>query len=161
MPKPWTCALCEATSKGTAVTRVNQSDICTWCRDELRRTGRGYCPRCKASYSRSEMSDGYCKAHKRELNKAYREANREREALRVATWKAAHPDRPRSPRDQRGPSTEYDRARYRAWHQANRDRVLLRQRAYTQAKAAENPDYWRERYQRAKARIWRAMRGEP
>lgn len=160
MASEWTCALCEATSKGTAVRRVNQSDICTWCRDELKRTGRGYCPRCKASYSRDEMSDGYCKAHKREMNKAYREANREREAARVAAWKAAHPQpRPHHWRSYvRNP--DQDRARSRAWHQANRARDKARQRTYTQAKATENPNYWRERYQQAKARAWRAMRGE-
>lgn len=150
-----TCALCEATSAGSAVRFSNQhSKICTWCQAELKKTGRGFCPRCKKAYPLAEMRDGYCGEHKREINHAYREAHKEKEAARVKAWKEANP-RPRPSRWKLYRDPEQDRARARAWHHANRDRALERSRAYTQAKADANPSYWKERYQREKMRVWR------
>lgn len=154
----WQCVLCEATNAGTAVRRVNgQSLICTWCAGELKRTERAFCPTCCTTYPRAEMSDGYCKPHKRALNAAYRAANREREKARVAAWKQAHPGPNNWHTARSNPAR--DRARALAWHHANREVALERQRAYRQQKAAENPNYWRERYQRAKLRAYRRLIG--
>jgi hypothetical protein len=68
----WICVLCEATSAGTAVVRAPRKPYCQWCADEMQRTGRRYCPRCKASVPIAEMTTGMCKAHNRERFAAYR-----------------------------------------------------------------------------------------
>ena len=156
-----TCLLCESTSAGTAVRFRNQyAKICTWCQGELKRSGRGWCPRCERAYPLVEMRDGYCKAHKHEINAAYHAAHRERQHQRVNAWKAANPDWRRRYSRRRKRTSEQDKARYHRWYRANHTRARAAQRAYVQAQAAANPNYWRDRYQQAKVRAWRKTREE-
>lgn len=160
----WQCQLCESGAHGTAVKRSNgQSDLCTWCRAELRRTGRGYCPRCKVAYPLVEMRDGYCVAHKREINAAYRAAHVEQERARVRAWRetTSYTARPHTQEERRkwhAAHRDANNARSRAWHHAHRERARERMRAYTQANAATNPDYWRARYRREKVCQWQKGR---
>ena len=84
------------------------------------------------------MRDGYCRAHKRAMNAAYRATHAERERDRVAAWKAVH--RPARPRRTALDSNE-------------------RQRAYRARKAATDPAYWRNRYLAGKMARWRRAQG--
>lgn len=156
-----TCILCESTSAGVLVRFPNGTKICSWCRAELKKTARGFCPHCERAYPIAEMSDGYCRPHKRAFNKAYREKNHERELARVAAWKKAHP-RPHTKAERRRwyvAHTEREKARSRTWHAANKERAAAGQRRYKAAQVAENPNYWKERYQRAKVRTFRRLFG--
>lgn len=48
MDKRWTCAVCEATSAGTAVKRAGpKALICDWCADQLAQRGHAFCRHCR------------------------------------------------------------------------------------------------------------------
>lgn len=152
-----TCALCEATSAGTAVRWPNgTSAICTWCRSELKKRAHGFCPHCEKTWPLVEMRDGYCKTHKKAINKAYRAAHAARERERVAAYRKEHPrvssHTPAQRRRYYLAHRSKELARSNAWYAAHRDEALARQRAQ---RAARGPDTGK--YQRMKARLFRRL----
>lgn len=147
------CSLCEATSAGTAVTRATR-DLCSYCVASLARTGRAWCTRGRHVVAAVGNKPTWCAACRSAANKAYRTANHERELARVKAWKQAHHSQPR-----KRTSAPSHPDRRRAWYAATRDERLQRARAYRHAQAAANPNYWRERRQRAKVNAFRRLWG--
>lgn len=155
------CLLCEATSAGTHVRFLNQmSKICTWCRGELARTGRGFCPGCEKVYPLAEMTDRarLCKACKRARSAAHRERNRDHI---LAQQRAHYAEKPR-----RGTATPAQRHAYylrhrddyraarHAWRERNKERIRAYNKAYN---AALPPSYWIAKRERAKVRMFRRV----
>ncbi len=141
----WTCALCECSSAGTAVKRAyRNSPLCSWCFAELQRTGRGYCPRCRASVPLGDMSSGYCKPHRREQTAAYRERHREK----IRAYQRSVYRTPELTPARRA----ICRAAQARYFQRHKDRVNEQRRR----RRANNPGEWR-RYYWANAERMRAQ----
>jgi hypothetical protein len=158
-----TCQLCEATSAGTNVRFPStRSALCTWCRDELKRTARGWCPQCASAHPLPAMQGGYCKPCKRERNKEYYAANASQERARKRIYRQTHPSPPRTPEQRRAYYARHRAhvlANHRRWYQENAEFARAQARAYRRAALAKNPAYWRERVQRQKVRMWRRVIG--
>lgn len=160
-----TCQLCEATSAGTEVRWRNpNSKVCRWCEGELERSGRGFCTQCFATPPLADMRDCYCVACKRARNVAYYARNAERERARVEAYRQAHPDawrRRQLTSAQRRAyyqrRIEHFRQRGREFHVRHRGEYNDKIRALRVRRVAENPNYWRERNQRQKVRMFRKL----
>lgn len=166
-----TCALCECTSAGAAVTFRARRDICDWCEAELARTGYGWCAGCKRKVIAAEMAAGKarCKACERERNapylrdrRAYAKAWRANNAERVADYNRAYRQ---ATREQR---IAYSRARYwrdpeaaRAQSRAAYRRSADKRRAWRRARYWERPEQERaDSRRRALLRKLHTLRGE-
>ena len=97
------------------------------------------CSNCKTEKPLTEFSkdrskkDGtrnYCKCCAKARNKAYYEANREKEKARKKAWREANPEKIKAWREA---NREKIRAREKAWQEANREKEKARKKAYYEA----------------------------
>lgn len=161
-----TCLLCESTSAGTAVRFPNQhSAICTWCRDELKRTGRAWCAPCRSAYPLAEMTDQgrVCKKCKSVRNRAYRTTHIEQVRRYRQAYYAKAPHSGKLTREQR--QAHYTRhharniERMREWRAKNKEHIRAYNKAYKELRLTENPNYWKDQRQKKKLAMIRRVFG--
>lgn len=169
----WTCAICEASSKGSAVKRAHHcAPYCDWCAGELKRTARAWCGRGRHVVPLAEMASGKgrCRECERERMRKYeasrpdyakqwREANRERVLAYGAEYRRAN--RPRllayaHARYWKDP--EKARAIYRARHARHKDKRSAWRRAQYWTQPELERERTRSRYLARKLAILRGGR---
>lgn len=155
--KPWQCALCEASSAGTAVKRSKRRRaLCDWCDAELTRRGLDWCTRGKhkiaaddlcwngrtcrdCDRARARSAYGKYAEARRAYARSYYAANRERELAHDAAYRATHRDAVRAQQRRRYiAKRDVILARNRAYYIAHRERIRARHAAWRAANPGAN-----------------------
>ena len=153
------CALCECTSDGTEVKRAHRNALyCSWCADEMARTGRAWCGTGRHTVPIYQMiphkTIRRCYACHRASSRAY--DARHREAIN-AKKRAAYAVQPKTET-----RAEQCRAASRRYYTKRRTAMLKRAQVYAQThadqrRARRRAHYWANPEQaRAKGRLYRA-----
>lgn len=168
----WACALCESTLAGLSVTR-SQTDrgICTWCEEQLAKTGKRRCRTCNQKKSPDAFNVGWvtCRPCRKQMDAVWRAKNHEQDLARKRAYTVRNREtinaRARAKYDA-AKSIEHHRDYYErngpqvrtknlAYYHAHRDELLARKR---EQRAANRIAQKRSR-DRAKVRVLQQIRG--
>lgn len=131
MKAAWSCALCEATLAGIAVTRAKSSYlICSWCEDDLAARGLNFCRRCHRTYPRDAVKQQRCPVCRKMHRRMQYLKNREQELARAAAYQQTHAEtRAAYKREQRRRTRDRVNARDRARYWRRREHITALHRA--------------------------------